>query len=148
MTLRQLNVTANPLLVDIPDVNTDNFQVCHITGTCATPTFTPGAGSGANPAVTIIGTDLAGYIKINPTVDGVGGTLGTLNFTTPYGFAPVVVISPANQNAATIAAVPQAVFADSVDVNSFRLSMFPFASTLQEEAGQYIWVYHVLGNPI
>lgn len=65
------------------------------------PTFTPAAGAGTGPTITIDGTNECGKITINTgTGPGATANIGTLNFSAlTYPNNSVPVISPANANA-------------------------------------------------
>ena len=96
-----------------------NVKINHLIGRTSAPTISAGTGAGTAPTVSIVGTDLGGYISITTgTTPTLSATIVTVTFNTAYGVTPKCVhLSPANSNAALLTGVTQ-VFADQANITT------------------------------
>ncbi len=72
------------------------------TNTSGSTTIAAGAATscgGGSPSASISGTDTAGVITITTGTTCSAGVLGTVTFAGAYGAAPIVTLTPANNNA-------------------------------------------------
>lgn len=112
----------------------------------ANPSIVAGPGAGSGPAVTITGTDSAGFISITigsaPT--GSASNIFQVNFSRAFNNKPSVVLTPANQNATNIVANQ----ARSPFVPETTTTYFQLTSNDSElfAAVTYQWHYQVLGT--
>jgi hypothetical protein len=95
----------------VQNISVQNITINgHIITAGDTPTATVDTAAGsadplnsiAAPTVTIDGNDTAGTITITTGANTASGTLANITFNTPYGKAPVVIISPKDSLSAAV----------------------------------------------
>lgn len=96
--------TASTTIQGSSNLTFDGYSLSlrHLLGNGSTPTIALGAASYSNATVSIVGTDFAGQFSYNGgtfTGSTSGNTLATITFNVPFSNPPVVLITPANQNA-------------------------------------------------
>jgi len=89
----------------------------------------------AAPTVTIDGNDTAGTITITTGANTASGTLANITFNTPYGKAPVVIVSPKDSLSAAVSP-----YADSNgSLNGFNVGIVNASQTTKTYKFNY-WV--------
>jgi hypothetical protein len=96
--------SPNATLEVVGSINaTSNITVAgHIISSGATPTITAGSGAGTSPTVSISGNDITGTISITTGTSPAASTLATITFSTAYGTAPNVLLTPVGSVSASI----------------------------------------------
>lgn len=103
-------------------------------------TVAAGAGAGTAPpapTLTRTPTDTQGVVQSGTGTSPAAGVQATVTFKSPYPYAPVVQLSPANA-----AAAPLQVYATNVTVNGFDVA-FAVAPAASQGATQYQVAYSV-----
>jgi len=108
-----------------------------------TPSIAAGPGAGTGPTVSITGTDRAGVISVTcgTTPSGAASIIATITFSTAFATAPpIVIVTPANPNAAAIGT--NGVFvSNGTTTTTFKLNTNTTAS-LVDGIG-YLWYFFV-----
>jgi hypothetical protein len=119
----------------------ESLSVKHLKGNSSTPTIEATSGSGNSPSVKITGTDMSGVIEVTigdaPTANAV---LATIQYSTEYSGAPVVIITPGNAATASLTGT-STVFVGSNTKTDFTLNTN--ATTLVSKT-TYKWYYQVI----
>lgn len=125
-------------LTDIEGVITPHFI-----GQGSAPAIAANAGAGSSPTISIVGSDSAGKITLTTGTapSGTNATICTVTFATAFSAAPYVSFSPANANAAGLAAALTMIYANSGTTTFTMIS----GTTALGSATQYIWFYEVIG---
>jgi len=133
---------------------TGNIRIKHLRGSTSTPTgaavANPTGAAGISPSAVgfTTATDLAGIITITTGSSGLLFSIIALNtyrvilnvtFNTPYGTAPMVVLTPANLASASLNGTSQVY--TTATVNGFSIIAGTAALTAST---QYKWHYHVI----
>jgi hypothetical protein len=119
----------------------ESLSVKHLKGNSSTPGIQASTGAGNSASVKITGTDMSGVIEVAtgemPTVNAI---LATIQYSTAYGTAPVVIITPGNAATASLMGT-STVFVGSNTTTDFTLNTnaTPLASKTT-----YKWYYQVI----
>lgn len=122
-------------------VGGSGVKLPHLIGNTSAPSIAAGAGAGTSPTVVLTNaTDLSGILDITTgtTPAGTNAVISTITFNTAYGQAPNIQLTPANANAAGLAAALTMVFCTST-TTTFVLNS---GTTGLTGATQYKWFYH------
>ncbi len=128
----------------VQNISVQNITINgHIITAGNTPTATVDTAAGtadpsnniAAPTVTIDGNDTAGTITITTGANTTTGTLANITFNTPYGKAPVVIVSPKDSLSAAVSP-----YADSNgSLNGFNVGIVNASQTTKTYKFNY-WV--------
>ncbi len=120
--------------------NGDIYASNHITTNPTISSYSPGPGEGKGGSRNVSGGDVAGKIVIKTGSSTTGNAvIGTLSFSSKYGSAPYIVLTPGNANAAALSGA-SAIFVNTT-VATFVLNS---GSTALTPSTQYVWYYHVM----
>ncbi|MFM2442037.1 MAG: hypothetical protein RL449_678, partial [Bacteroidota bacterium] len=145
-SIQELNTQKNEeiaaLKTSVANITTgESLSVKHLKGNSSTPAIEAAAGSGSMSAVKITGTDMSGVIEVTigetPTADAI---LATIQYSTAYSSAPVVIITPGNAATASLMGT-STVFVGNNTTTNFTLNTnaTPLASK-----STYKWYYQVI----
>jgi hypothetical protein len=119
----------------------ESLSVKHLKGNSSTPGIQATTGAGNSPSVKITGTDMSGVIEVAtgemPTANAV---LATIQYSTAYGTAPVVIITPGNAATASLMGT-STVFVGSNTSTDFTLNT---NATPLVSKTTYKWYYQVI----
>lgn len=113
-------------------------------GTGPTPSITVAAAAGGSgSAVSLSGSDVAGYVTITTGVSPTTGIIASVTFANAFSSNPkYVVISPANLAAAGLVNTKQA-YVDQVNINNLGFSISSNSTALAGDTS-YKWYYLVI----
>ena len=119
----------------------ESLSVKHLKGNSSTPNIETAVGSGNNAVVKITGTDMSGVIEVAtgemPTSNAI---LATIQYSTAYGTAPVVIITPGNAATASLMGT-STVFVGNITNTNFTLNS---NATPLANKTTYKWYYQVI----
>jgi hypothetical protein len=119
----------------------ESLSVKHLKGNSSAPSIETAVGSGNNAVVKITGTDMSGVIEVAtgemPTANAV---LATIQYSTAYGTAPVVIITPGNAATASLMGT-STVFVGNITNTNFTLNS---NATPLANKTTYKWYYQVI----
>lgn len=126
VTVTRLVVTAN-LVVN-----------GHIVSGGSTPTIAAGAAACTTPTVSVSGTDTSGTITVTTgTGCGATGKLATVTFSSAFGAAPRITMTPAGASGAALQA-----YVDSATTSTTTFDLG--TATAPANSTTYKWYYHVI----
>lgn len=100
------------------------------------------ANGGLSSTVSITGSDVAGLITYTIVNNPPTSPVITVTFATPYGYAPMVVFSPASEGAAATNMNALEVYVTNVSTTGFQLTFLPTVPTTG--SSPFSWYYHVI----
>jgi hypothetical protein len=119
----------------------ESLSVKHLKGNSSTPGIQASTGAGNSASVKITGTDMSGVIEVAtgemPTANAI---LATIQYSTAYGTAPVVIITPGNAATASLMGT-STVFVGSNTTTDFTLNT---NATPLVSKTTYKWYYQVI----
>jgi hypothetical protein len=119
----------------------ESLSVKHLKGNSSTPGIQASTGAGNSASVKITGTDMSGVIEVAtgemPTANAI---LATIQYSTAYGTAPVVIITPGNAATASLMGT-STVFVGSNTSTDFTLNT---NATPLVSKTTYKWYYQVI----
>jgi len=119
----------------------ESLSVKHLKGNSSTPGIQASTGAGNSASVKITGTDMSGVIEVAtgemPTANAI---LATIQYSTAYGTAPVVIITPGNAATASLMGT-STVFVGSNTNTDFTLNT---NATPLVSKTTYKWYYQVI----
>ena len=119
----------------------ESLSVKHLKGNSSTPSIETAIGSGNNAVVKITGTDMSGVIEVTtgdtPTANAI---LATIQYSSAYGTAPVVIITPGNAATASLMGT-STVFVGNITNTNFTLNS---NATPLVTKTTYKWYYQVI----
>jgi hypothetical protein len=144
--VQELNAQKNEeiaaLKTSVANITTgESLSVKHLKGNSSTPLIEAAAGSGSSSIVKVTGTDMSGIIEVTigetPTANAV---LATIQYSSAYSSAPVVIITPGNAATASLMGT-STVFVGNNTTTNFTLNTnaTPLASKTT-----YKWYYQVI----
>lgn len=119
------------------------LEVNSIRSNGSTPGIVSGTGAGTSPTINISGSDMAGIITLTTGTTPTGSaTIATITYSTTYKQKPIVILQPANSNAAGLSGLTEEYINDgSSDATKFIITS---GATGLTGATAYIWYYHVI----
>lgn len=138
LALFTADTSAKKITIRTLDVAYNLTVAGHIISGGAAPTIVADAAACATPTVSVTGTDTAGVILvITGTACAAPGTIATINFSTVFGAAPNITLTPSSAAAAGLG-----VYIDdaTLTTSSFKIG----SSTTPTDATTYKWYYHAL----
>jgi len=142
------NAAGTPLLV----ADTTNMKITvqnlvvtadltvngHIISGGSAPTIAAGAAACTTPTVSISGTDTSGLITVTTgTGCAANGKLATITFSTAFGAAPNVTLTPAEANSATLQS-----YIDNATIATTTFDLD--TGTTPASSTTHKWFYHVI----
>ena len=119
----------------------ESLSVKHLKGNSATPSIATAAGSGTNATVKITGTDMSGVIEVT-TGDSTTANevLASIQYSTAYSSAPVVIITPGNAPTASLMGTSTVFVGNNTNTNfTLNTNATPLATKTT-----YKWYYQVI----
>jgi hypothetical protein len=119
----------------------ESLSVKHLKGNSSAPSIETANGSGNNAVVKITGTDMSGVIEVatgeTPIANAI---LATIQYSSAYGTAPVVIITPGNAATASLMGT------STVFVGNFTNTNFTLNSNATPLVSKttYKWYYQVI----
>lgn len=138
LALFTADTSAKKITIRTLDVTYNITVSGHIISSGSAPTITADTAACTTPTVSVSGTDTAGVIIVTTgTACAAPGTMATINFSTAFGAAPNITLTPAGAAAAGLG-----VYIDDATLasGSFKIG----ASTTPTDATTYKWYYHAL----
>lgn len=123
-------------------VNAGTLQSPKFKGSSSTPSVTAGAGagSGASASLTTGSTDTAGEVVITTGTTTASGSFVTLTFSSAYGTAPFVQLTPSNSATASIGTDFDVWHYVTATTTTFVISL----NGAVADATEYRFMYHVI----
>ena len=119
----------------------ESLSVKHLKGNSAAPTIAASAGSGTNATVKITGTDMSGVIEVT-TGDSTTANevLASIQYSTAYSSAPVVIITPGNAATASLMGTSTVFVGNNTNTNfTLNTNTTPLATNTT-----FKWYYQVI----
>ena len=145
-SIQELNAQKNEEIAALKTAVTnitagESLAVKHLKGTSASPAIASAAGSGTNATVKITGTDMSGVIEVT-TGDATTANevLASIQYSTAYSGAPVVIITPGNAATASLMG-SSTVFVGSNTNTNFTLNTNATPLAIKTT---YKWYYQVI----
>jgi hypothetical protein len=118
-------------------------SILHLIGNSSTPGIAAGSGAGTGPTINVTGSDIAGTITLTAGSSPAGdATIFTVTYANAYGQKPVVVLTPADKDAATLSGASNPFYSDA-DSSTSAFVVKSNTSGLTAST-QYVWTYHVI----
>jgi hypothetical protein len=119
----------------------ESLSVKHLKGNSSTPVIQATIGAGNNAVVKITGTDMSGVIEVTVgDAPNANAVLATIQYSTEYSGAPVVIITPGNAATASLTGTTT-VFVGSNTNSDFTLNT---NATPLVSKTTYKWYYQVI----
>ena len=145
-SIQELNAQKNEEIAALKTAVTnitagESLAVKHLKGTSASPAIASAAGSGTNATVKITGTDMSGVIEVT-TGDATTANevLASIQYSTAYSGAPVVIITPGNAATASLMGTSTVFVGNNTNTN-FTLNTNATPLTTKTT---YKWYYQVI----
>lgn len=136
---REMIVSASVFITGSLTVS-QSITTLHLIGNSAVPTVAVGTGAGTGAAGSVVGTDIAGALRLRTgTAPAALARIGTVSFSAPYASPPYVIFSPANTGSAALSSS----FGIHVTSSTTGFSAFSGISALPVNL-QLSWSYHVI----
>jgi hypothetical protein len=145
-SIQELNAQKNEEIAALKTAVTnitagESLAVKHLKGTSASPAISSAAGSGTNATVKITGTDMSGVIEVT-TGDATTANevLASIQYSTAYSGAPVVIITPGNAATASLMGTSTVFVGSNTNTNfTLNTNATPLATKTT-----YKWYYQVI----